>query len=522
MAICQIFPTFAHKTRTSRATKNLMQQTTSPHHMQETPKASRGTLSVWSHAMWWILLMQPFVFLAVIPLLPTFDDWKYLTKPQLGAFDPSLLLPWNTYWRPFDGLMGYIVGRNLALFPTLNHVLILTGHLLNTFILWGIARKVHLGRLATNITLLFFYFSPAMLATVLDIDSMNQTFALMWGLLCVYMAMSHVSLRRIGMGLTLLLSILCKENGLCFILVIPLLLYFLHFQTRRQVLHEFLFLATVGVLYLIVRFCLPQHQADLGGVYFDGGSIQYVRNIGMYIAFTWIPVDFVSVLHAPSRNVLLAGLTFVLGIPFYVALFLHQQQQTTSKWFVGLQLCALTAAAMHLMTIFTVMHAYAGLAFTALSLGYLAQHTPHAKALRITFALWLLSTLITDTHHVQKAYESGMTGKRMAEQALAHTPYGVQKVRLIMVEDGYPRYSMFCVIPYEAFGWGIAAQYANDYVWPQQVDCMYVEERDTLNIPSLAQEAYAQGYECVWVARKDHVEVLKRKSEKDKLNKERE
>ncbi len=481
------------------------------YYMQTHSQTNRTSLApLWTHSFFWILLLQPLVFFLVIPLLPTFDDWTYLAKPQVGDFDLSLLLPYKNYWRPFDGLLGYIAGRNLALFPTLNHVLILTAHLLNTLLLMGLARRIHLNRLATNIALLVFYFSPAMLGTVLDIDSMNQAYALLWGLLALYIATGHTAHRRIGMASALLLSVLCKENGLCFILIIPLFLHVFCQQSLRQTLRELLFLSAIGIAYLLLRFSLPQDQADMGGVYVEGGLLRRLRNLGMYLAFTWIPVDFVSLLHAPSRNPLLVGLTLALGIPFWVLLGRHQRRCLASKQFWTLQLCAISAASIHLLTIFTVMHAYAGLAFTALAVGYLAHHTPSPRKLKAALALWLLSVLITDAHHALKAYESGMLGHDMARQAISKTKSPARNVRLIIVDDGYPRYSMFCVIPHEAFGWGEAARFATGYQWPSLIDCVEIAEADTAQVASLASEAYAQGYDCVWLTRQGQVDVIEK------------
>ncbi len=468
---------------------------------------SRGKVSV----LGWIVLLQPVVWWAVLSILPTFDDWTYLTRPQLGSFDVGLLLPWSTYWRPFDGLMGYVVGRNLALFPVLNHVLILTAHLLSTFLLDRIARKVGLGRFATNLACVFFYVSPAMLGTVLDIDSMNQAFSLMWGLVAVCAALSSGRFRRVWMGGALLLAALCKENGLCFVAVVPMLLYVLQRKTLREVVHEGLFLAAVAGGYLAVRFCLPQQNVELGGVYVDGGWMQRLRNVGMYVAFTWVPVDFVSLLHAPSRNMWFVVLTLALGLPLFGMLFWSQRRQLLSRRFVGLQLCALLAAAMHLLTLFTVMHAYAGLAFTALSLGYLADHVRRRRCLMVACGLWLVSALITDIHHVVKARESGIMGREMARQAIERTGNPVKRVKLVMVDDGYPRYSMFCVIPHEAFGWGIAAQFETGYQWPERIDRAYVAETEMASIPSMADEACREGYDCVWVAYKDHVEIVRKR-----------
>lgn len=453
-------------------------------------------------------MCQPIIVWAVISILPTFDDWTYLTSPQTGPFSSSLLLPWDTYWRPFDGLMGYVTGRNIALFPTLNHLLVLLAHLINTILVSLIARRLKLDNTATNVAILFFYFSPGMLGTVLDIDSMNQAWTLTWGLLLIYVSFLEFRGRRLLMAVFLFIAILCKENGLTFILITPLLLYVFSKKSIRDISYDLAWLATIGILYLIFRFCLPQDNVEIGNVYFEGGWPQKLRNIGLFLGFSWVPVDFVSLFHAPSRNILLVVLTLCLGTPFLLLLFAKQRQHLFSKPFLCLMLCALVAASMHLLTIFTVMHVYAALAFTALAVAWLFQQSSSRWLLWIAFLMWLLSAIITDIHHTKKAYDSGMTGKNMAEQVIRQTPVPSEKVQILVIEDNYPKYSMFCVPPYHAFGWGTAVRYATGYQWPQVIDESILTDDDTTQIHEKTTEAFRKGYDGVWVIRHDKVEVF--------------
>ena len=59
----------------------------------------------------YILLSLPFFLLLVCMLLPTFDDWTYMTTPYFGDwFSAERVLPNQNYWRPFDALFGSVLG----------------------------------------------------------------------------------------------------------------------------------------------------------------------------------------------------------------------------------------------------------------------------------------------------------------------------------------------------------------------------------------------------------------------------
>ena len=82
--------------------------------------------------IFWIVLTAPLALLLLCQLQPTFDDWTYYTIPQMEPLTLHSLLPDGNYWRPFDVLFGYLLGLNYRLFPFLNHLFILLGHILNT------------------------------------------------------------------------------------------------------------------------------------------------------------------------------------------------------------------------------------------------------------------------------------------------------------------------------------------------------------------------------------------------------
>ena len=174
----------------------------------------------------WILLTSPLVLFLLCQLQPTFDDWTYYTVPQTSALKLTELLPDGNYWRPFDVLFGHILGLDYQLFPTLNHTFILLGHILNTYLVYRILQWFKISSLSRNISVLLFYLSPATLGTVLDIDSLNQTYSLLWGLLALHSYIYMQGKPRIILWLVCsLLSIFSKESGYIWFVCPPMIVW---------------------------------------------------------------------------------------------------------------------------------------------------------------------------------------------------------------------------------------------------------------------------------------------------------
>lgn len=141
------------------------------------------------NSIFWILFISPFILLAIIKLLPTFDDWTYFTTPyyDFGNSFRNILLPTADYWRPLDGLFGYLLSLSPTLFPFLNHLTIYLGHIINCILVYKLCKLLEFDKISCNIASIFFFISPAMLGTVLGIDSLNQTYATLWGLLGTFL-----------------------------------------------------------------------------------------------------------------------------------------------------------------------------------------------------------------------------------------------------------------------------------------------------------------------------------------------
>lgn len=92
-------------------------------------------------------------------LWPTNDDWQYLTAPYLTGSWWERMLPHAAFWRPWDALFGTFLNQNTGMFPTLNHVVIYAAHVMGTFLVFTILKKIWGGQvllLGRQFVLLFF------------------------------------------------------------------------------------------------------------------------------------------------------------------------------------------------------------------------------------------------------------------------------------------------------------------------------------------------------------------------------
>jgi len=130
-----------------------------------------------------------------------------------------------------------------------------------------------------------------------------------------------------------------------------------------------------------------------------------------------------------------------------------------------------------------------------------------------SFGLFVIVSVAIDIHLIDASIKSGQIGKQMAREAIQKTGEPVNKVYVIIIKDDYPKLSSFCVIPNEAFGWGIAAQYETDYQWPEVIQDTTIErsadafrKAKELGLERLNK----QQYDCIWIVDHEHIDVVKR------------
>ena len=457
-----------------------------------------------------ISLLSPFLLYAISLLLPTFDDWTYYTVPYFGELFTYRLLPNASYWRPFDALFGSLLGLDYRLFPALNHVFVYAAHLGSTVLVYRLASMLGFNATARNVATVFFFISPAALGTVLGIDALNQAYSQFWGLLGLKADLGGCGRRNRAAWLACVcVATLSKENGIMFFFIPPLLAYGFGRAGSGRLRRDLLYGLAASAAYFCVRLALTNSHVDVLDDYFESTLSSKLSDIGTFIGMTWIPLDYVCLVHPPSRNLWVLALTLALPMPFMLTLFIRGRRLLLGRPFLALACCMCLAALPHLLTLFTTMHAYSGLAMSALIVAHLTDKYGDYRRLGVLFALFVASCAFVDWHHWQKSYESGLMGQRMGRQAIEKTGKPVKRVYSISMRDHVRRYSSFCVIPADAYAWGNAAFAATGYKWPEECLDTGIVVEDRWMVDSLADRAVRLGYERVWFVHGDTVDVIR-------------
>lgn len=467
-----------------------------------------------------ITLASPLILWGILMLMPTFDDWTYMTTPYTGPVaSADRLLPDGSYWRPFDGLFGSLLGIDYRMFPALNHIFVYAGHLACAFIVHRICGQLSMSGKARNIAVIYFFFSPAMLGTVLGIDSLNQVYSQLWGLAALTAYISSAapghSIRRTVIWLSLTLTAtLSKENGIVWAVIPPITAFAFSLTNRKTLTKDI----AAGILfcaaYMTARILLTAGGTGINSEYLSGGAADRLKDIATFIGMTWVPADYVSIAHPPSRNIMLAAVTLIMSVPFLWQLFIARAGRMRERQALSLALCTVIAASPHLLTLFSAMHSYAALGMSALLMAWLlSSHRQNSTAVTVTFAIYIAAAIFTDIRHWHKSYLSGLTGQDMAQEIISQTGAKPKSAYLIIIDKGEQKYSSFCVIPSDALGWGRAVQYRTGYEWPEELNDTTIKEADRRMIPSIAAKARKKGFEAVWIIEGKHARVMRQEKQ---------
>ncbi len=460
------------------------------------------------------LILSPLWVVMICALKPTFDDWTYFTTPwYLVMNDCSLseaLMPYGSYWRPFDVLCGWILSFCPSAFPIANHIIVAVGHICNTIVLYHIGTKMLNTRHGREIAIIFFVLSPGMIAAVTGIDTLNQTWACLFGMLSIDAYLFLSGRKRIVLWLIcVILATLWKENGIAFAIIGPLLAWGWKKENSRQMIRAWAIAIVICIGYFAARYALRNENVEVNSLYLNFSLSQQLRNIAMFVGMTFIPLDYVSLYFKPLRNWLVVALTATFAIPLIVYLFWQGRKLVKSRKFIALAISILAAASPHLLTLFTAMHSYAALPIVALALGWVADDVQTDKPLKQLTVAFALSCTFISLHHWHKAYKSGMIGEKMSKQGIeelcAHTTVPVDSVFTISIYEGQSKYSSFCVIPVDAFGWGYSLLNKTNAQWPLHLSDHSVDFPTQQQIDSIAHDARCHDYKHILLVRGDSV-----------------
>jgi len=461
-----------------------------------------------------VFVLGGVALLFLFKLMPTHDDWGYLTAPHWGDFWERML-PNRNHWRPFDALFGSALGLHVGLFPYLNHFFIWLAHCLSAYVLYKILGYYQLKSRSVNIALLFYLFSPATLGTVLGIDSLNQAYASFWGITSLYLFLSLRGKKRIIAWIfCALLAIFSKENGIAWLFIPPLFLGISETKFPWKLILKYWGL---GFLVLIIYVCLRKGLEiegvsgisplnDLESPYYFSIKNK-IKDLVSFIGGSFFAIDFISILHKPSRNLVIATLTFLACCPFLYLLFRQIFIQKKEKYIWIFLFASVIAALPHLATHFGPMHAYSSLSLVALLVAFVVDRIENKRNLILCFGLFLASALFVDAHHWHCTYVSSKKGIEMGQKVVDRTTVVPESVLIITVMDEQPRYSSFCVPPREAYRDGHAAQFVYKYEYPKKKVNVYLSQYDTDSITYYIDQ-HKDYLNCVWINDKDSIEVI--------------
>lgn len=461
-----------------------------------------------------VILLTPLLLGAILPILPTHDDWATTIKPDFNPFFiKERFLFYGYHWRPFDAIMGYILGTNPQVFyPSLNHYCIVIGHTIGAILIFKLLSVLGFTTVSKNITTLYFFIAPATMATVSAVDGMNQVYALVCGITSFLLYVKLKKGKYVAWISMLFIATWFKENGLMWTLIGPVLAYGFDFIDQKRLKRDIFIGLGVMVAYALAITLLPKDiiiHPD-----YEPGILKTVKNFIKFWFSTFITIDYIYLLHQPSRNLVFAFFTFALSLPFIYYVFIRNIRQFFNKKMICTTICMLIAIGPHIGTVFSMMHTYAGLAMLAVMIAYSIDfYREHIKPVAIAFILFCISAIVIDIHLINASIDSGQIGKRMAQEAIQKTGKPVKNVYVIIIEDDYPKLSSFCVIPNEAFGWGWASQYETNYQWPEIIQDTTIERSiDTMNkVQQLTNKVLnSQEYDCVWIVNKQNIDVVKK------------
>ena len=465
-------------------------------------------------AVWLIVLTIPVVCYGITLLMPTFDDFTYFTAPYPKSLSERLI-PFGSYWRPFDALFGYFIERHVGLFPLANHLCVFAGHIGNTFLLYRLLERLKVGPLARNFGLLYFYMAPGVLGTVLDIDSLNQTYSLLFdlmGLLC------FVSLegrwRLVGWIACTYMATLFKENGIMWFVIMPLLAsMFLH--CSKKTIFRFVAVGMCcALLYVAVRLSFPVNHSPFNHEYIETTFVAKLKDLFAFIGLTFLPLDYVALVH--DRNYLWAACSAVFTLSFFGYVSVKNHRTLFGKTGLLLLLCMLIAAAPHLATVFTAMHAYGLMPLMAMLWALIINRLPRKPPLLSLMTVSLFTIILIDLHHWNETRLSGQRQERLSKQALRVLGAPVDSVFSINIVDGYRKYSTFCVRPTDAFAWGNGVQLMTAYRWPKTWEDVSIPEEQRRRVPEIADSAYRVGFRKVLLISHETVTLIAKRNAQDK------
>lgn len=458
----------------------------------------------------------------ILLIQPTFDDFTTLSSPNNDPNWLQYFLPFGPTWRPIDSLVGYINGINCHLFPVLNHIIVISSHILCVLFVYKLARLINVNRRSAILGSIFFFITPCTLGTVLSCDAINQSLCQLFGLASIFVYLTKKGLSKYILWIILIyLSALSKDNGISWACVAPLFNFARGGITKKRLGKEFTIGIFVAVSYAIIRLSFPYVDNGNHGHFDLLTNILYkFKSIGIWLGYTWSATDYICLFYTPQRNILIVAITFIISTPIMLIVFFGNKRVWKEEKTWILIICIIISASANLLIEMSVMNSYASLGMSAVLFSYLIDENlktlDNTRVVYLSMILYIISAVFVDFHHWYMAWQTSIPSKTIAEKIVKQSHYKAQKALLITVKDKNPKYSSFCVPLDDVTGWGRNVWQETDYKWPEIINDTLIDNTSDAEQKALKMAKNSlKTYDAVWILiNKDKV-IVKEHSSND-------
>lgn len=493
---------------------------------------------------------------AALWILPSSDDWfflKYFDNARDLGQDPyrwlnDCLLLYRKYWRPIEDVIFNFEKRWPWLFPYLQHSLVVTGAFASGWLAAKVAVKMGASRRASMAVVCAGILAATNMGAIFSIDSLTQVLASTFGLLSIIAYLSDSRHGKLWWVVSGLLACVSKETGFIFLPAGPCLktindLRYSIIRTSsvqnalRGNLSGFMVALVLCLVYLgfyaamseIYKLQYPIEEPSIveyvGNPNFEIENTDFVhsqkshtltpqtliKNIAILYVLGIAPVN-VSGLYYNAIAPLLLSLMLCWALPVLLVRFWKKAGSNRRKTVSMVALTGVMVSVPSLVTRAGEISPFTSNMIFLIAIAILATGYKLVLSDKILLAIFLAGTLITDSYKYSLALEGGISGAKMAQEAVRLSPANPEKVLWVGVDEDHLENAgaAFCRSPYRAFNQGDAAIRSYGYIYPKKLKKIIVADGERADeiVDSIAR-ANAAAYDCVWVTRGTNVKVIR-------------
>ncbi len=452
------------------------------------------------------------ILLGSMFLSPYFDDYEFADPIQ--KFTPEILLPQASFWRPIENIFRYLLSFSHG-FPYVNHFFVVTGHFVSVTLFYNILHHFKIDTKIHFFATIVFCISAGVIPYVLSVDSLNQTWSMVFGLIALKLFLENKH-RCINYTVFCFLSIFSKESGISWLIVIPLLSLLKDIRCGKEInkarilncIKHCGFGCILILIYMILRISIGGNfTAQSEGEYaFKPFSFITIQNVVVLCATAFSAIDTISLM-VPPKNLVLLILTIVFTLPFLCMLFYAfiKKIKDISVYLLIFIILILSGPQILIGGGAGEMHAYSTVLGAAFILAVLFTDVRiNTKISRMVFALFLVSTVIVGIRKYESMYNCGKMADMVAENIISQTTVIPEKVLSVGINAKTTGYSIFSQNAAWASDYGKSALRKWGFKHPAKfVSIKKSGNEEQIENEIIKNSAYVSQYDAIWIIKRD-------------------